>query len=139
MRRLIMTSCLLAGGTLLASLAVAQPGIDMQLERSAAIRPTDRAISSQAGLMRRWVAVGRCVVGRDRNASLALVRAPLGSVSRREWVPLVVHRDPGIVAGTRIGTAFAVPGVNVAADLMVDGFESDGAHGRVLTVSGVFR
>lgn len=69
----------MAGGMVAASLAVAQPGLDMQLERSAAIRPTDRSISLQAGLMRRWIAVGKCVVGRDRNTSLALVRAPLGS------------------------------------------------------------
>ena len=79
MRRFIMTTCGFAGGTLLASLALAQPGIDMQLDRSAAIRPTDRTISLQAGLMRRWIAVGKCVVGRDRNTSLALVRAPIGS------------------------------------------------------------
>jgi hypothetical protein len=79
MRRFIMTTCGLAGGTLLASLAFAQPSIDMQLDRSAAIRPTDRTISLQAGLMRRWIAVGKCVVGRDRNTSLALVRAPVGS------------------------------------------------------------
>jgi hypothetical protein len=79
MRRFIMTTCGFAGGMLLASLALAQPGIDMQLDRSAAIRPTDRAISLQAGLMRRWIAVGKCVVGRDRNTSLALVRAPVGS------------------------------------------------------------
>jgi hypothetical protein len=79
MRRFIMTTCGFAVGTLFASLALAQPGIDMQLDRSAAIRPTDRTISLQAGLMRRWIAVGKCVVGRDRNTSLALVRAPIGS------------------------------------------------------------
>jgi hypothetical protein len=79
MRRFIMTTCGFAGGMLLASLALAQPGIDMQLDRSAAIRPADRTISLQAGLMRRWIAVGKCVVGRDRNTSLALVRAPVGS------------------------------------------------------------
>jgi len=79
MRRLIMTIGGFAGGVLAASLAVAQPGIDMQLDRSAAIRPTDRSISLQAGLMRRWIAVGKCVVGRDRLTSLALVRAPVGS------------------------------------------------------------
>ena len=48
MRRLIITSCGLAGGMLLASLAVAQPGIDMQLEHSAAVRPRSR-LSLQAG------------------------------------------------------------------------------------------
>jgi len=79
MRRLIMTVCGFAAGALAASLAFAQPGIDMQLERVASIRPTDRTISLQAGLMRRWIAVGRCVVGRDRNTSLTLVRAPIGS------------------------------------------------------------
>ncbi|MDB5679648.1 hypothetical protein [Sphingomonas bacterium] len=104
MRRLIMTSCCLAGGLLLASLADARPGIDMQLERSAAIRPTDRAISSQAGLMRRWVAVGRCVVGRDRNASLALVRAPLGSDDAGE----AARRLDPIFAGCLAGSG--VPG-----------------------------
>ncbi|MEO5937516.1 MAG: hypothetical protein ABIQ43_00735 [Sphingomonas sp.] len=79
MRRFIMAICGCAGGMLVGSLALAQPGIDMQLDRAAAIRPTDRSISLQAGLMRRWIAVGKCVVGRDRNASLALVRAPVGS------------------------------------------------------------
>lgn len=79
MRRLAITICGFAGGALLATAGFAQPGLDMQLERSAGIRPTDRSISLQAGLMRRWIAVGKCVVGRDRNTSLALVRAPMGS------------------------------------------------------------
>lgn len=100
MRRLIMTSCCLAGGLLLASLADARPGIDMQLERSAAIRPTDRTISSQAGLMRRWVAVGRCVVGRDRNASLALVRAPIGSDDAGEAARRLDPIFAGCLAGS---------------------------------------
>ena len=69
----------LVTGVTAASLAVAQPGIDMQLDRSVGIRPTDRSISLQAGLMRRWAAVGKCVVGRDRLTSIALVRAPVGS------------------------------------------------------------
>ncbi|QDZ06690.1 hypothetical protein FPZ24_03695 [Sphingomonas panacisoli] len=76
MRRLIMTSCGFAAGMLATSLAFAQPGIDMQLDR--VIRP-DRSNMVQAGLMRRWIAVGKCVVGRDRNTSLAFVRAPIGS------------------------------------------------------------
>jgi hypothetical protein len=102
MRRLIMTSCLWAGGTLLASLAVAQPGIDMQLERSAAIRPTDRTISAQAGLMRRWIPVGKCVVGRDRNASLALVRAPLGSDDAGEAARRLDPIFAGCLAGSDV-------------------------------------
>lgn len=79
MRRFIMASSGFAAGALAASLAAAQPGIDLQLDRSAAIRPTDRTIALRAGMMRRWVAVGKCVVGYDRVTSLALVRAPLGS------------------------------------------------------------
>ena len=79
MRRIIIAVGGVAAGMLAASLAVAQPGIDMQLDRSLAVRPADRSISLQAGLMRRWIAVGKCVVGRDRNTSLALVRAPIGS------------------------------------------------------------
>ena len=79
MRRLMIGIGSMASGTMAASLAVAQPGLDMQLERRAAIRPTDRSISLQAGLMRRWIAVGKCVVGHDRVTSLALVRAPIGS------------------------------------------------------------
>jgi len=74
-----MTYGFVAGGLLVASTAAARPGLDMQLDRSAAMRPTDRSISSQAGLMRRWVAVGKCVIGRDRMTSLVLVRAPAGS------------------------------------------------------------
>ncbi|MBN8814010.1 MAG: hypothetical protein J0J06_01025 [Sphingomonas sp.] len=79
MRRMIMAISCFASGAPAASLAVAQPGLDMQLDRSAAIRPTDRSISTQAGPMRRWIAVGKCVVGRDRVTSIALVRAPVGS------------------------------------------------------------
>ena len=79
MRRWITTMSGFAIGMLAASLAVAQPWIDMQLDRSMGIRPADRSISLQAGLMRRWVAVGKCVVGRDRMTSIALVRAPIGS------------------------------------------------------------
>jgi hypothetical protein len=79
MRRLMMTSCGFAAGMLSVPLAFAQPGIDMQLDRFASIRTTDRSISLQAGLMRRWIAVGKCVVGHDRNTSLAFVRAAIGS------------------------------------------------------------
>ena len=108
MRRLIMTSCLIAGGLLVASLADARPGIDMQLDHSAAIRPTDRAISSQAGLMRRWIAVGRCVVGRDRPASLALVRAPIGSDDASD----AARRLDPVFAGCLAGSG--VPGPSSA-------------------------
>jgi hypothetical protein len=102
MRRLIMTSCGFAGGMLLASLALAQPGIDMQLDHSAAIRPMDRAVSIQAGLMRRWIAVGKCVVGRDRNASLALVRAPIGSDDASEAARRLDPVFAGCLAGSGV-------------------------------------
>ena len=104
MRRFILTSCVFASGLLLASLAEARPGIDMQLDRGAAIRPTDRAVSMQAGLMRRWAAVGKCVVGRDRNASVALVRAPIGSDDASE----AARRLDPIFAGCLAGSG--VPG-----------------------------
>jgi hypothetical protein len=94
MRRVAMTICGLAGGMMAASLAAAQPGLDMQLDRVAPIRPTDRSISTQAGLMRRWAAVGKCVVGRDRTTSLALVRAAVGSddasIAARRLDPIFV-------------------------------------------------
>ncbi|THD37887.1 MAG: hypothetical protein E7773_02605 [Sphingomonas sp.] len=105
MRRLIMTSCCLAGGLLLASLADARPGIDMQLERNAAIRPTDRSISIQAGLMRRWIPVGKCVVGRDRLTSLALVRAPMGS----DELSAAARRLDPIFAGCLAGSGAPGP------------------------------
>lgn len=82
MRRTAITSCCFAGGLLLASVAAASPGIDLQAERvmpNLDARAADRTAPTQAGLMRRWVAVGKCVVGRDRGGSLALVRAAIGS------------------------------------------------------------
>lgn len=79
MRRATISICLGLGGLMLATIADARPGIDMQLQGNTAIRQTDRAGMPQAGLMRRWAGVARCVIGRDRNASLMLVRAQLGS------------------------------------------------------------
>ena len=104
MRRFIMTGCLFVGAALLAPLAVARPGIDLQLDQKAAIRPTDRTISLQSGLMRRWAAVGKCVVGRDRNASLALVRATIGSDDASD----AARRLDPIFAGCLAGSG--VPG-----------------------------
>lgn len=82
MRRIITTSCCLAAGLLLASTAAALPGLDLKIDRPVAnldARAADRSAPIQAGLMRRWMAVGKCVVGRDRQASLLFVRAPIGS------------------------------------------------------------
>ena len=82
MRRLIITSCGIAGGLMLASLAAASPPVALQVDRgiaSSGVHSADRLAPTRAGLMLRWAAVGKCVVGRDRSTSLALVRAPLGS------------------------------------------------------------
>ena len=78
MRRLVIKSSFFAGGLTLAALAAASPPIAFQVDR-AAVHAADRLAPARAGLMQRWAAVGKCVVGRDRPASLALVRAPLGS------------------------------------------------------------
>ena len=74
MLRIIITS-----GLLLASIAPASAGIDLQIDRAMSRTAADRAAPTQAGLMQRWIAVGKCVVGRDRNTSLAFVRAAIGS------------------------------------------------------------
>ena len=79
MRRTMMIAVALAGGLTLATIADASPGVDIQLDRGAATRSIDRPTMPQAGLMRRWAGVAKCVIGRDRNASLTFVRAAAGS------------------------------------------------------------
>jgi hypothetical protein len=74
MRRAILMTGMLTGGLLFASIAAAKP--DAQFERSAAM--TSRAPPA-AELVKLWQTVGKCVVGRDRNASIAFVQAPAGS------------------------------------------------------------
>ena len=82
MRRAIIMSCCLAGALLPGSAALARPGLDLQVDSPASritARAADRSAPTQAGLMRRWIAVGRCVVGHDRITSIAFVRAAVGS------------------------------------------------------------
>ncbi len=82
MARAIITTCCLLGGVLLGPVAAARAGIDLQVERSFSgfdARAADRNAATHAGLMRRWIPVGKCVVGYDRSTSLALVRARIGS------------------------------------------------------------
>jgi hypothetical protein len=79
MRRGMVMAGALAGGLMLATLADASPGIDLQLDRGSAARSIDRATAPQVELMRRWAGVARCVIGRDRNTSLTFVRAAAGS------------------------------------------------------------
>lgn len=108
MRRAMISVCLTVGGLMLATIADARPGIDMQIDRTAATRPVDRAMMPQTGLMRRWAGVARCVVGRDRNASLALVRAEIGS----EDAYAAARRLDPIFAGCLAGSG--VPGPSSA-------------------------
>jgi len=108
MRRAIMNACLAVGGLMLATIADARPAFNMQLERSTATRPVDRTMMPQAGLMRRWAGVARCVVGRDRNTSLALVRAEIGS----EDAYAAARRLDPIFAGCLAGSG--VPGPSSA-------------------------
>lgn len=76
-----MKAVMIAGavaGCGMALSAMAVPMIDLQIDRpGTAARATE--MIDRADLMRRWASVGRCVVGRDRNASVAFVRAPMGS------------------------------------------------------------
>lgn len=100
MRRAVLTTCILAGGLLLAQIAAARPDLDLFTEGDSA-RAT-RTTPGQPELLRLWSTVGHCVVQRDRNAALTFVRAPLGSD-----VSLAAARrlDPvfaGCLAGSRV-------------------------------------
>ena len=102
MHRAVLTTCVLAGGLLLASVAAARPGVDMfTVERDDAPR-IDRMSNGQSGLLRLWSTVGRCVVQRDRPAALTFVRAPLGSdlslAAARRLDPVFA----GCLAGSRV-------------------------------------
>lgn len=102
MRRAILTSCILAAGLTLASVAVARPGADLfGAERDEAPR-IERTTSGQNGLLRLWSTVGRCVVQRDRTAAVAFVRAPAGSdlslAAARRLDPVFA----GCLAGSRV-------------------------------------
>jgi hypothetical protein len=102
MRRAVLTTCILTGGLLLASIAAARPGADLfAAERDEAPR-IGRTTSGQNDLLRLWSTVGRCVVQHDRNAALAFVRAPLGSdlslAAARRLDPVFA----GCLAGSRV-------------------------------------
>jgi hypothetical protein len=102
MRRAVLTTCILASGLLLASVAVARPDADMFAgDRDEAPR-IERVSPGQNGLLRLWTTVGRCVVQRDRPASLAFVRAPAGSdlslAAARRLDPVFA----GCLAGSRV-------------------------------------
>jgi len=88
MRRAMMTFAVLSGGLLFASIAAARP--DAQFDRPAPSGVAKPAVD----LMRLWHTVGKCVVGRDRTASIAFVRAPAGS-------------DDAMAAARRLDPVFA--------------------------------
>jgi hypothetical protein len=105
MRRAILTIAMLAGGLLLASVAAASPGLDMpQFDRGAADDGprSDRVAPIQSDLMRQWAAVGKCVVGRDRNASVTFVRAPIGSDDGNAAARRLDPVFAGCLAGSRV-------------------------------------
>ncbi len=97
MHRAFLTTCICAGGLLLATVAVARPGDTP--DQAVAAAPVSAA---PASLMKMWAAVGKCVVGRDRLASIAFVKAPAGS----DDAALAARRlDPvfaGCLAGSRV-------------------------------------
>ena len=99
MNRGIVMFGMLTSGLLLASVAAARPGFDAQFERAA--MPAGRA-EPASDLMRLWQTVGKCVVGRDRNTSIAFVRAPAGS---DDALTAARRLDPvfaGCLAGSRV-------------------------------------
>ena len=69
-----MLRTIIMSGLLLTSIVPASAGIDLQIDRAVPRSAADRAAPTQAGLMQRWIAVGRCVVGRDRMTSLAFTQ-----------------------------------------------------------------
>ena len=102
-RRAVTTFALLVSAIALGTAAVAQPGIDMQLDRSGAgSRNGDRLQSAEAGLMRQWAAVGKCVVQRDRNSSVAFVRAAQGSQDATDAARRLDPVFAGCLAGSRV-------------------------------------
>ena len=95
-RGLLMTG-VLSSGLLFASIAAARP--DAQIDRAALPAPR---VQPAAELMRLWQAVGKCVVGRDRNTSIAFVQAPAGS---EDAVAAARRLDPVFatcLAGSRV-------------------------------------
>ena len=102
MRRFVLTTCILTGGLLLASIAAARPGVDLLAAERDDAPPIGRATSRQNDLLRLWSTVGRCVVQRDRGGALAFVRAPLGSdlslAAARRLDPVFA----GCLAGSRV-------------------------------------
>lgn len=102
MRRAVLTSCILTGGLLLASIATARPGADLFAGERDEAPPIGRTTSGQNDLLRLWSTVGRCVVQRDRNAAVTFVRAPIGSdlslAAARRLDPVFA----GCLAGSRV-------------------------------------
>lgn len=99
MRRIVTTAVLLTAASA-APPAVARPLMMLQVEpRVAAIRPTPGA---RAELMRQWAGVGKCVVGRDRAASVAFVRAEIGSDDASAAARRLDPVFAGCLAGSRV-------------------------------------
>ena len=100
MYRMIAMTGMLTSGLLAASVAIASP--DVQIERVDVAPRIDRASPGQADLMRSWSVVGKCVVQRDRVASLAFVRSTIGSddalAAQRRLDPVFA----GCLAGSRV-------------------------------------
>ena len=105
MRRAILTSVMLTGGLLLASVAAASPGLDvLQFDRAVSDdgARAGRVAPVQSDLMRQWASVGKCVVGRDRMTSLTFVRAPLGSDDGNAAARRLDPVFAGCLAGSRV-------------------------------------
>jgi hypothetical protein len=102
MRRAVLTTCILASGLLLASIAAARPGADLFAGERDDLTRVERTSSSPTSLLRLWSTVGHCVVQRDRSAALTFVRAPLGSdlslAAARRLDPVFA----GCLAGSRV-------------------------------------
>jgi len=102
MHRAVLTTCILAGGLLLASIAAARPDADMFTGERDDTPRVEQGSPGQNGLLRLWSTVGRCVVQHDRPAALIFVRAPVGSdlslAAARRLDPVFA----GCLAGSRV-------------------------------------
>lgn len=93
---------LIAGGLLAGGLSLAAPAVATITLFPADGMARQAAGSDRTDLLRRWVSVGRCVVGRDRASAIAFVNAPAGSddsiAAARRLDPVFV----GCLAGSRV-------------------------------------
>lgn len=96
-RRAIFACLLVAGGP-----ALAAPGSTTMDLFPMGASPRQAVTSDRTDLLRRWVAVGRCVVRRDRATAIAFVKAAAGSddsiAAARRLDPVFV----GCLAGSRV-------------------------------------